>query len=161
MSGNSKPLSWDELTEVLGKGDGGANLRSAETEKKYAEYKNWLKSRGMTVEEHILARLRATTDFPTKKYAILRNDFPYNISPEISHFIIWLSEELGKSAENRAADFIPAEYLADGANWAIHVNSAKNKSVGLPHAHLFIHKASNPSKKLNPATFHEYHNGAS
>lgn len=74
--------------------------------------------------------------FPTAKFIIMQNRFPYHVEPDINHLVAWINPKFPDVA---CADIEAYLHLRGVSDYAIFMNSPKNRSVkSILHYHLFV-----------------------
>ncbi|KAH3686687.1 hypothetical protein WICPIJ_002331 [Wickerhamomyces pijperi] len=101
MSICDNPMTWDKAKELIDTKHLELLYRSHATTQRYREYKRQLESQGDTVVKYIIReRLQWSSPSEIKPqsdqlfhnasdFKIIKNDFPYNYTDDISHFCVW------------------------------------------------------------------------
>ena len=144
-------ISWDELTQIISSGHLELLTRSPSDLKEYHTWKQETVKTHGSIERYILTqRLRWDSLDPVSKipfndphdYKVLVNDFPYAVTPDIQHLVIWLKTPLPRTgdtitldARDRIQKFVDG--LGGTSQWFL--NPPTLKSIeGLEHFHVMI-----------------------
>jgi hypothetical protein len=136
------PLSWSELTKYNNNAPLNVLERDPAIQKKYDDHQRSLKDSGSSVDGHILSLLgsqynrslcRGRDDYV---YAtLMKNDFPYYLEGNISHYLLWTSEEVNYEAASKIMKTMSRDDKADVIMFA---NNKDNRSIKIvPHYHVF------------------------
>jgi hypothetical protein len=103
--------------------------RTSEVAKKYNDHKHRLKSKGITIEQHI-----KQTILNDAAHALVDNEFRYNIDDAISHKLFWSTQSVSMSeARKLAIDYYNPRDIIILEN-PLHMRSVP----GLLHYHIFL-----------------------
>jgi hypothetical protein len=103
--------------------------------------KNTLDTYG-TIEKYLLeTKLHfpspaPTTDCKRPPVIILPNDFPYSVTPDTRHILLWSQIPLSR---DYIEDILEKNYGKENYEWVFWVNPPEIQSVRkLPHVHVFM-----------------------
>jgi len=123
-------MQWNNLKKFHLYNSSYAFERTDEVNKNYSEYKSRLSKEGVSVADDIKSR------FIKERIVVRKNDFPYNLSFEITHLVAWtfedvlleeVIEELKKLGMIEIEDFIAFQ------------NSPDLRTVqDIKHYHIFV-----------------------
>jgi len=85
--------------------------------------------------------------FADKSFVVALNDFPYNLAPEITHYIVWSTNSSAELAEYESVlkrKFDPSDYEV-----LVFENLHHNKSVkSVAHVHAYVRRRQEHLSKL-------------
>jgi hypothetical protein len=114
--------------------------RKDEVQQSYMQHKSRVEASGRKMAD-VLKDRTFPTDSPTNPFVILPNDFPYHVSSEIAHWLIWIFPryftEKGQEEINKELDALLREKGLK--KFIFFKNLSSNSSIpSVPHYHLFI-----------------------
>ena len=104
-----------------------------------AVYAKWIKE---TKEEYGTVAnylVKTKVQFPEGvDYLVLKNDFPYSVTPGIEHILIWSKSGMDP---DQVTEILEERYGSQDWEWCFFVNPPEWQSVpSLPHTHIFLRK---------------------
>lgn len=136
-------IDWRTLNILVEQGRIMEIDRTPEARERYYKYKLEVESRGIDYSDFIFTeKLRFDGINKDKSYVLTINEFPYHITNDIIHLIIWCREQCNDTFE-RAVNRIKMDVIElldkSTSNILVVENPPDKKSVKkIPHRHIFI-----------------------
>ncbi|KAJ2742719.1 hypothetical protein GGI20_004283 [Coemansia sp. BCRC 34301] len=90
-----RELTWDEVKQILAADRVDLLGRTVEQQRVYAEYMEQLALEYGSVVAYIRQiKLAPFIADNSKEHLVLLNDFPYALTPDMAHFIVWSKQKL-------------------------------------------------------------------
>lgn len=134
------PITWDELKKYDGNPPPKALTRLPNINIAYRLYNKKLsQTSGYNPNEFIMKKL--TNNYTAEYNIITKNKFPYHLSPQIMHLVLWVNplyETDPKNTEQAIRDSIE-EKLGATAEFVLYENLPKHRSISaVRHYQLFV-----------------------
>ncbi len=123
---------WDFTKELP------LSVRSEETIFKYNKFKKYLIKEHISIEDYVMNKF-----LKNKKYSIDENNFPYKITDNMKHYVLWINPNYFKEiSDKQLSEIILTKMNELGYNeYFCFENHIGSKSVlGIPHFQVFFRK---------------------
>jgi hypothetical protein len=113
-------------------------VRTYEIISEYKKFKNHLTKNNINIEDYIMNKF-----LKNKKYSIEQNNFPYNITDNMAHYVLWIEPNYFKEINDKQLlEIILIKMNELGYNeYFCFENHIGCKSVlGIPHYQVFFRK---------------------
>ncbi|KAI9032179.1 hypothetical protein DFJ74DRAFT_653531 [Hyaloraphidium curvatum] len=159
--------SWSELAEIITSGDYNRLVRNEDVARRYALWARWCRQEYRTVEDYIkidvfgyagsmddCGRFVALPPLPsaaTAQPVLRRNNFPYFVPPEATHWVVWSTRHL-QLAET--LDILKHHFPPEGFELLLFENPSPRRTVpGVFHVHAISRERildDNPYSQWSP-----------
>lgn len=120
-------MNWQQLKQYHLNPPTHALARKADVQKAYDRYRAIVDNVGLDVYNRYLQHM---------PMALSPSLFPYDLQPEIQHWIVWLRPHINLQ---RNLNSVSKELDCNGVNHIVFENSASHKSIPeVQHFHLFV-----------------------
>jgi len=135
------PLNINQLKNIANK-DHVCNTCLSRTQHVYEKYMNYLQNLKPDFDMyiHIFGTNNSNNsnnnNNSNNKWVITLNDFPYNVTPDIIHYVLWLPHE---NYSNEHIDIIINNAFKNYETKVWFINIPKYRSIkSIYHAHVFV-----------------------
>ena len=132
-----QPYTWGFLQKFTLKTPPKTTLyRDVETDRNYNKLRGQLKSNGISVTNYLKTKLFGGVH-KFKEYRFIKNDFGYNVVPNIHHYNLWINPNVDLMLDNRKIKRILDKIIR--GDYIVFKNLPTNMSVsGIIHYHIFF-----------------------
>lgn len=137
-------LLWDELKNAIERDDWQKLKRSEEMNREYQEFQAQILNSYSSVSEYVLKEKMEGRE-AEQGMILLPNDFPYDLDPEIGHYVLWFvgsDEDHHQDTEVLKAKFktyLEEELDYDEFETLIYINPKHNQTIPqIPHCQVFV-----------------------
>ena len=127
-------ISWDELLKLDLGHPQKSFPRTRSSESTYTAHKKTLSDLGVTPEQHI-----ESTVLKGREYDLSANAFPYDVAPDITHLLFWMTPDAEKLSMESVKQITAAKYQVEPECVVVFENPPGLKSIqGITHYQVFI-----------------------